>query len=196
MSFEEEVQTSPILLFNKYPFDVKCEDPSLAPYINISSPCIIPHTANRNNKKQFGKAKTQITERFANLLMRKGRNSGKKRLACKLLEIAFELIHLTTGENPMETLVKAIVNSGPREYSARIGRGGNMKRASVDVSSLKRVNMALAHLTQGIRTSAFRSMKRMPELIAEELINASRNSPNSYAVKKKDEIERAAKSNR
>lgn len=197
MSFEEqEVQTSPILLFNKYPYEVTCEDISLAPYINTVTQNILPHTANRNNKKQFGKSKTPITERFATLLMRRGRNNGKKRLACKLVETSFELINLTTGENPMQVLVNAIINAGPREYSARIGRGGNMKRASVDVSSLKRLNMALAHLTLGIRNSAFRSLKRMPELIAEELINASKNSPNSYAIKKKDEIERAAKSNR
>jgi small subunit ribosomal protein S5e len=36
----------------------------------------------------------------------------------------------------------------------------------------------------------------MAECLAEELVNAARGSSNSYAIKKKDEIERVSKSNR
>lgn len=198
MSLQETIApSSEIKLFNKYQYTtVTCSDISLAPYINIATQSILPHTANRNNSKQFGKSKTPITERFACQLMRKGRNNGKKRLACKALESAFSIIEVMTNQNPIQVLVDAIINAGPREESARVGRGGNMKRTSVDLSPLRRVNLAICHLTRGIRTHAMKSVKTLPELIADELINASRNNQNAWAIKRKDEIERIAKSNR
>ena len=36
--------------------------------------------------------------------------------------------------------VNAIINSGPREDSTRIGRAGTVRRQAVDVSPLRRVN--------------------------------------------------------
>jgi small subunit ribosomal protein S5e len=77
-----------------------------------------------------------------------------------------------------------------------VGRAGSMKRTSIDVSPLKRISMAIAMLSTGIRNSAFRSRKTLAEVIADELLAASSNSQNSYAVKKREEIERIAKSNR
>ena len=51
-------------------------------------------------------------------------------------------------------------------------------------------------LTTGAREAAFRNIKTIAECLAEELINAAKGSSNSYAIKKKDEIERVAKANR
>lgn len=93
-------------------------------------------------------------------------------------------------------LVSAIVNGGPREDSTRVGSAGTARRQSVDVSPLRRVNQAIYLLTTGARHAAFRSIKTISECLADELINCSKASPNSYAFKKKDEIERVAKSNR
>lgn len=39
-----------------------------------------------------------------------------------------------------QILVTAIINSGPREDSTRIGRAGTVRRQAVDVSPLRRVN--------------------------------------------------------
>lgn len=61
---------------------------------------------------------------------------------------------------------------------------------------LRRVNQAIALLTIGSREAAFRNIKSIAECLAEELINAAKGSSNSYAIKKKDELERVAKSNR
>ena len=67
----------------------------------------------------------------------------------------------------------------------------------MDVSPLRRVNQALYLMTKGSRESAFRSLKTASEVLADEIINASKGSSgNSFAVKKKDEIERVAKGNR
>lgn len=46
------------------------------------------------------------------------------------------------------------------------------------------------------RNSAFRNAKTITECLAEEIINASKGSSNSFAIKKKDEIERVSKANR
>ena len=105
-------------------------------------------------------------------------------------------IHITTDANPLQIAVDAIVNCGPREDSTRIGSAGTVRRQAVDVSPLRRVNQAIALLTIGAREAAFRNVKSVAECLAEELINAAKGSSNSYAIKKKDELERVAKSNR
>merc|ERR1712157_228212 len=109
---------------------------------------------------------------------------------------AFEIIFLLTGENPLQVLVDAIINGGPREDSTRIGSAGTVRRQAVDVSPLRRVNQSIWLLCQGARNAAFRNIKTIAECLADELINAAKGSSNSFAIKKKDELERVAKSNR
>ncbi|CAF1515524.1 unnamed protein product [Didymodactylos carnosus] len=125
-----------------------------------------------------------------------GRNNGKKLLAVRIVRHTFEIIHLLTGENPLQVLVNAIINSGPREDSTRIGRAGAVRRQAVDVSPLRRVNQALYLICTGARDSAFKSVKTIAECLADELINAAKGSSTSFAIKRKDELERVAKSNR
>ena len=50
--------------------------------------------------------------------------------------------------------------------------------------------------TMQAREASFRSIKTIAECLADELINAAKGSSNSYAIKKKDEVERVAKANR
>ena len=125
-----------------------------------------------------------------------GRNTGKKMNAMKIVEQAFDIINLITDKNPIQVLVEAVSNAGPREDSTRIGTSGVVRRQAVDVSPFRRVSFALTLLTTGAREAAFRNIKSMAECLADELINASKGSSNSYAIKKKDEIERVAKANR
>ena len=150
--------------------------------------------------------------------MMNGRNNGKKLMAIRIVAHSFEIvcytiessspaakaralismlqIHIMTDQNPIQIAVDAIVNCGPREDSTRIGSAGTVRRQAVDVSPLRRVNQAIALLTIGAREAAFRNVKSIAECLAEELINAAKGSSNSYAIKKKDELERVAKSNR
>ena len=81
-----------------------------------------------------------IVERLGNSLMMKGRNNGKKQMAMRIVKQSLEIIHLLTGENPLQVLVDAIANGGPREDSTRIGSGGTVRRQAVDVSPIRRVN--------------------------------------------------------
>lgn len=196
----QEVQMKEILVFGKWKVeDVQCGDLSLKDYINfkgIQHSKYLPHTANRNNKVRFKKAGSPIIERVINSLMMHGRNNGKKMLTMRIVRHAFEIIHLLNGENPVQVLVSAIMNGGPREDSTRIGRQGSVRRQAVDVSPMRRVNQAIWLLCTGARNASFRNTKSMAECLADELINASKGSSNSYAIKKKDELERVAKSNR
>ncbi|KAK4057807.1 ribosomal protein S5 [Microbotryomycetes sp. JL221] len=214
-----------LLLFNRWESaDVEVKDISLTDYIQVRNAISLPHTAGRYAAKQFRKAQMPIVERLVNrntlhgirgadedptndgqydttaalevILMMNGRNSGKKQMAVRIVAHAFEIVHLLTDQNPVQVLVDAIVNTGPREDSTRIGSQGTVRRQAVDVSPLRRVNQAIALITIGTRESAFRSQRSVAECLADELINAAKGSSNSYAIKKKDELERVAKSNR
>lgn len=177
--------------------DVQISDMSLEDYIlGAKQPKFLPHSAGRYQVKRFRKASCPIVERLVCSLMFHGRNNGKKLLAVRIVRHTFEIIHLLTGENPLQVLVNAIINSGPREDSTRIGRQGTVRRQAVDVSPLRRVNQALYLLCTGARDSAFKSVKTIAECLADELINAAKGSSTSFAIKRKDELERVAKSNR
>jgi len=156
----------------------------------------VPHTAGRYQKKRFRKAQCPIVERLASSLMMHGRNNGKKMLAVRIVKHAMEIIHLLTDQNPIQVVVDAVINGGPREDATRVGSAGVVRRQAVDVSPLRRTNQAIWLLTTGAREASFRNMKTIAECLADELVNAAKGSSNSYAIKKKDEIERVAKANR
>jgi small subunit ribosomal protein S5e len=177
--------------------EVQISDMSLEDYIlGAKQPKFLPHSAGRYQVKRFRKASCPIVERLVCSLMFHGRNNGKKLMAVRIVRHTFEIIHLLTGENPLQVLVNAIINSGPREDSTRIGRAGTVRRQAVDVSPLRRVNQALYLICTGARDSAFKSVKTIAECLADELINAAKGSSTSFAIKRKDELERVAKSNR
>lgn len=114
--------------------------------------------------------------------MMHGRNNGKKLMAVRIVKHAFEIIYLLSGENPLQVLVKAIINSGPREDSTRIGRAGTVRRQAVDVSPLRRVNQAIWLLCTGSREAAFRNIKTIAECLADELINAAKVSDDIFLL--------------
>merc|ERR1712080_203978 len=112
--------------------------------------------------------------------MSKGRNTGKKLKAVRIIKQSLEIIHLLNLEsNPMQILIDAVKNGGPREDSCKVGSSGTVRRQAVDVSPIRRVNQAIYFLTQGARKAAFRNIKTIAECLALELINASKESPNS-----------------
>ncbi|KAI5186795.1 small subunit ribosomal protein S5e [Nematocida homosporus] len=195
----EQVQSqdNSIKLFGRFSYDdIIVNDLSLKPYINVQTRVSVPHTGSNCSQKAFSKAGMPITMRLAHGLMRHGRNTGKSLLVLKAIKDAFIIIERLTKKNPLQILVDACINGGPREHTARIGKGGSAKRSSVDVSPLRRLNLSISTLTTGMRRAAFKGAKTLPETIAEELIAAARENPNSFAVKKRDEIERVAKSSR
>ena len=192
--FENELK-----LFGKYPYTEAVNEISVQELMAINTPksnIIVPHTSGRYQVKRFRKATCPIIERLTNSLMYHGRNNGKKCMAIKIIKQAFEIISLVTNKNPLEVVLKAITFAGPREDSTRIGSGGTVKKSAVDVSPLRRINIGIYLITVGAREASFRTSKNIAECLADELIACAAGTNSSYAIRKKDEIERAAKANR
>ncbi|MFW9897876.1 MAG: 30S ribosomal protein S7 [Candidatus Thorarchaeota archaeon] len=198
-----------IKLFNLWSFnDIEVKDDTLINYINLR-PIIIPHSSGKHEHKRFWKSqKVSIVERFINRLLSPGfiagkikghkssYNSGKKSKIIKSVKTAFILIEYITGQNPIQVLVDALINTSPREETTRIAMGGISYASAVDIAPQRRVDLAIKYLTQAIAARSSGSLKNFEENISQELIMAARNSQESRAVKRKDEIERIAVSAR
>ena len=185
-----------IKLFGKWSFEgIEIRDPGLKRYISLR-PVYVPHTGGRHEHRRFGKSEVPIVERLMNKLMRPGRNMGKKHLAFSIVRQAFEIIHLRTGENPLQVLVRAIENAAPREDVTRIMYGGITYFVAVDVAPQHRVDVALKHIAEGARSCAFNNPKPIEECLADEIIAAAEGDTRSYAIRRKEEIERIALSSR
>lgn len=185
-----------IKLFGEWDFsEVVVSDLGLQRYISLR-PVYFPHSGGRNQDQRFKKAEMSIVERFVNKLMRKGKNAGKKQRAINAVRVAFKIIHERTGQNPLQILTDSICNVAPREETTRLTYGGVAQHISVDVSPLRRVDLALRFMAAAIHQKSFNNIKSFEEIIAEELILAAKNDQSSAAVKRKQEIERIALSAR
>jgi len=196
---EADCYASEILLFQKWSTEeIILTDLSLVDYVPVKGKyCVfVPHTSGQYQRKRFRKAQCPLVERLVCSMMMHGRNNGKKLMAIRIVKECFEIIHLITSKNPLQVFVDAVMKAGPREDSTRIGSAGVVRRQAVDVSPLRRVNMAIWLMTIGARNQSFRQIKSIAECLADEIINAANDNQNSNAIKKKDEIERVAKANR
>jgi small subunit ribosomal protein S7 len=63
----------------------------------------------------------------------------------------------------------------------------------VDSAPQRRLDMALKNIAAGAFSSSFSSKKSIEECLAEEIVLAANNDTKSYAVSRKEEIERIAK---
>ncbi|MEM3612902.1 MAG: 30S ribosomal protein S7 [Candidatus Bathyarchaeia archaeon] len=193
---ERKAEEKEIKLFGKWSFkEVEVRDQGLKRYISLK-PVVIPHSMGRHEHKRFGKANVNIVERLVNNLMRPGKNAGKKAKAINIVKHAFEIIHLRTGKNPIEVLVRAVENSAPCEDTTRIAYGGIVYHLSVDISPQRRVDLALRYICEGARQAAMHNPRSIEECLAEELILAANNDMKSYAVSKRHELERIAMASR
>ncbi len=102
----------------------------------------------------------------------------------------FDTVFIFTLQNPLQVVVNAIINSGPREDSTRIGRAGTVRRQAVDVSPLRRVNQAIWLLCTGAREAAFRNIKTIAECLADELINAAKVRSTSHSPRVSESAKR------
>ena len=184
------------LLFNKWDVaEVKVTDPSLIRYVTLTS-LIIPHSCGKFSKQEFNKSNMMIVERLINRLMQTEKNTGKKQLAIRIVRDAFVIINKKTKRNPVEVLVEAIGNSGPREETVRLKYGGINVPKSVDTAPLRRVDTAIGFLAEATLKGSSTSKKSASAVLADELIAASKGDMKCYSVGKKEERERIAKSAR
>jgi len=184
------------LLFNRWDMsEVEIQDPSLARYVNLHT-MNVPHSCGKLAGQQFNKSNMLIVERLINKLMQTENNTGKKELAIRIVRDAFEIVNRKTKKNPVQVLVDAVANTGPREETVRLKYGGINVPKSVDTAPQRRVDVALRFITAGVLQASHKKKKSVSEALAEELIAAANGDTRSYAVSKKEERERIAKAAR
>jgi len=169
--------------------DIEYRDPSTERYMTVTP---IAHTMGRHASKQFQKSEISIVERLINRLMQTEENTGKKQQATRIVRDAFEIVHDRTEENPIQILVRAIENSAPREETVRLKYGGISVPKAVDISPQRRVDQALMFVADGVHGATYKSSTSAAEALADQLIGASNNDVQTYAVNQKEEKERVA----
>jgi len=178
-------------LFGKWDLtEVNIEDTTLEKYINLDA-FQVPHTGGRHSKKRFGRGNLTVIERFINNLMRSEKYTGKKAQAYNVLKNSFDIINSKKKENPAQIMVKALENSAPRAAVVSLRYGGIRVYSGVDVSPTRRVDTAIRNLCIGAIESS-KKQRSIENALSKELMLASEGNPDSYAVGKKEEIERQA----
>ncbi|MEM0147269.1 MAG: 30S ribosomal protein S7 [Candidatus Micrarchaeaceae archaeon] len=198
------------LVFGKYSTkDVVIEDASLANYILLTPRSNI-NTFGRRKDKAHYVTQVSIVERLVNKLMRggtgkkiggivirtEGRLQGKKLKLIGIVERAFDIIHSKTNKNPIQVFVDALENSAPIDDTTRIRYGGINYNVAVGISASRRLDVALRNIALAALISAFKNKKELKEALANEIMLAASKDPNSYAIKRKVEQERIARSAR
>lgn len=184
---------------------IEIKDPGLKPVINLNQKLVIKSQG--RNIQKYGQVNVNIIERLMNRLgtaghrgkkhkLQKGISTGKYTKNMNIVLEAFDLIAKKTGKNPVQVLVTAIEKSAPRDEITVIEYGGARYPQAVDVSPLRRINLAIKHIVHGASDKAFNKKKTFAQGIAEEIILASEENGDSVAVRKKKESEAQADSAR
>ena len=82
------------------------------------------------------------------------------------------------------------------EEITRIKFGAVSQPKAVDSSPSRRLDIALKNLAAGAQNGTFKSKRTLKQNIVNELLKASKGDVTSYAVAKKEELERIAASAR
>ena len=175
--------------------DIEVADSGLEKYLSVK-PILYPHSGGRHEHKRFRKSSLNIVERLVDNMMRPGRAGGKKAKAVGIVRNALEIISLKTGKNPVEMLVKAVENTAPAEDVTRVAYGGIVYPISVDIAPQRRIDIALRFMTDGARQASYSNPKTIDECLAEEIAYAAQRDNRSFAVRKRDEMERVALASR
>ncbi len=183
-------------LFGKYPFEgVEVHDPGLLPYLYLH-PVYAPHTEGRLSGRPFQKTRMHLVERLANHLMKGGKFTGKKSKALATVRRAFDELAQKEGKNPLQLLVDAVENAAPREEVTRLQFGGISVPRAVDASPARRLNVAIRNLAAGAIQASHKSTKPIHSCLADEIRLAASGDLTSFAVGRKEEVERVAQSAR
>ena len=185
--------------------EIEVQDPGLKATINLE-PRLALKTHGRNVVKH-GQTKVNIVERLMNKLALAGHRNKKHRIEIghstgkyaknmKTVIDALKIIEKRKNENPVAVLVRAIEKASPRDEVTIIEYGGARYPQAVDVSPIRRVNITLRNIVHGASDKAFGKKKKLSQALAEEIIMASEENGESFAFKKRKEVEAQADSAR
>ncbi|MBI2630443.1 30S ribosomal protein S7 [Candidatus Pacearchaeota archaeon] len=181
------------------------KDAGLKKYINTDGKLVLKSHGRHTEK--FGRMKVNIAERLISLLGVPGHrgkkhkiqtswSSGKYSKNAKIVLDAFKVIHEKTGNNPMQVLVTAVENSACRDEVTTIEYGGARYPQAIDTAPSRRLTIALRNIVHGAYDKAFGKKTKMKDALANELILASQNTNESFAVQKRIDTEKQADSAR
>lgn len=145
----------------------------------------------RNIKKEIKpdpKYDNTLVAKFINHLMK----NGKKSVAQKIFYNAFDIIKKASkNKDPLEVFDEAIKNTAPLVEVKTRRIGGAHYQVPREVRGERRVTLAIRWIIQAAKT---KKGKPMAQKLAEELIDASKNT--GLAVKKKEDTHRVADANK
>ncbi|MCL6428746.1 30S ribosomal protein S7 [Spiroplasma sp. JKS002669] len=117
--------------------------------------------------------------------------SGKKSLSRKIVYQSLAIVKEKTGQEPLQVCEKAIENITPQLEVKTRRIGGANYQVPIEVSESRKTTLAIRWLVSYAR---LRNGKTMQDKLALEIIDAAQG--NGSAVKKRDEIHRAAEANK
>jgi len=181
--------------------EVSVVDPGLKRVINLDDKLLLK--SHGRIKYDQSKAKVNVIERIINLLQVPGSRgkkhriitswiTGKQQKTTMIVIDALKIVEKQTKENPLAVLVRAIENASPRDEVTAIEYGGARYPQAVDVSPRRRLNLTLRFIVNGAYDKAFNKKATITESLAKEIIAAANNSGDSYAISKKNDIEKQA----
>ncbi len=181
--------------------EISIADPGLKKVINLDDKLLLK--SHGRIKYDQSKSKVNVIERIVNILQVPGSRgkkhrvimswmSGKQQKTTMIVIDTLKLVEKQTKQNPIAVLVKAIENSAPRDEVTAIEYGGARYPQAVDTSPRRRLNLALRFMINGACDKAFGKKVTIVEALAKEIIAGSQNSGDSYAVSKKNDIEKQA----
>jgi small subunit ribosomal protein S7 len=128
-----------------------------------------------------------LVARFINRLML----GGKKSVATSIMYDAFDIIGERAHRNPLEVFHQAVENATPVLEVRPRRVGGATYQIPVEVRPERRTSLAIRWL---IRSAQSRSGRPMAESLADELMDAARNT--GATVKKKEDTHKMAEANK
>ena len=133
--------------------------------------------------------------RYQNVMVQQTINNmmqrGKKSVAERVLYDALERVGETTRQNPLDVFLQAMRNVAPQMEVKPRRVGGATYQVPVEIHGERRTSLAIRWL---LRAARARTGKAMAERLAEELVDAYRNT--GAAVKRREETHRMAEANR
>ena len=195
-------ETIQFKLFDKWDVSsIEIADPGLKTAINLDAKLVVK--SHGRNVVKHGQTRVNVVERLMNKLALTGHRNKKHRIELghvtgkysknmKTVIEAFETIEKKTQKNPVEVFVRAIEAAAPRDEVTIIEYGGARYPQAVDVSPIRRVNLALRNIVHAASDKSFGKKKPLAQGLAEEILMAYEGNGESSSLKKKNESEKQA----
>jgi small subunit ribosomal protein S7 len=202
----ESQKKSKMKIYGLWSIDgIEVQEPGLKRVINLDAKLLLK--SHGRNRKEFGKTKVNIIERLVNILQVPGSrakkhkiitrwNTGKFSKNTMTVIDALKIVEKQKKENPIAVLVRAIENAAPRDAVTAIEYGGARYPQASDLSPIRRVNLVLRFLVHGAYDKAFNKKATITEALAKEIILAADGASESYAMQKKNDLEKQADASR